>query len=193
MDTKELNALKDRAHKAAVENDFYEEGKSDAYYLGLAMSVAVFSINADGLGRHADTKGFTDFMEAEPFFFRLAFDQCIAHSVEDCIADLVVLLLEFAGMKGYELQIAKEEAKLSTAAIIGMFDENGLSGTLFSMNGVLSDAIDEGITDAAISMIITIISGCFKKMTGSDKDLWWFVERRMGYIESAPKLNRKKH
>ncbi|MFW5563436.1 MAG: hypothetical protein ACOCNX_00915 [Prevotella sp.] len=193
MNTEELNALKDRAYKTAVAHDGYEEGKSDAYYLGLAMGVAGFAINADGIGRHADTKGFTDFMEAEPFFFRLAFDQCIARSVEDCIADIVVLLLEFAGIKGYQLQIAKEECKTSTAAVIGMFDKNGLSGTLFSMNGVLSDALDENITDAAISMIITIISGCFKKMTGSDKDLWWFVERRMGYIESAPKLNGKKY
>ena len=38
MNTEELNALKDRAYKTAVEHGFHEEEKSDAFYLGLVMS-----------------------------------------------------------------------------------------------------------------------------------------------------------
>ena len=34
MNTEELNALKDRAYKCAVEHGFHEEEKSDAFYLG---------------------------------------------------------------------------------------------------------------------------------------------------------------
>ena len=28
-------------------------------------------------------------------------------------------------------------------------------------------------------------------MTGSDKDLWWFIEQKMKYNELRPKLNGK--
>ena len=57
MNTEELNALKDRAYKTAVEHGFHEEEKSDAFYLGLVMSEAGEAINADRKGRHADIKG----------------------------------------------------------------------------------------------------------------------------------------
>ena len=33
----------------------------------------------------------------------------------------------------------------------------------------------------------------FKKMTGSNKDLWWFVNQKMAYNELLPKLKGKKH
>lgn len=192
MNTEELNALKERAHKTAVEHGFCEEGKSDAYYLGLVMSEMGEAINADRKGWHARPDFFTeDITDGYPF--RDAFMRYIMDSLEDKIANIVIRLLDFAGMKGYKLQNAKEESETSSSVIIEMFAENGLPGTLFHLNGVLSDALDENITDAAVSMIIYVISDCFKKMTGSDKDLWWFVERKIGYNEVRPKLNGKKY
>lgn len=38
MDTKELNALKDRAYKTAIAHGFHEEERPDAFWLGLVMS-----------------------------------------------------------------------------------------------------------------------------------------------------------
>ena len=46
MNTEELNALKERAYKTAVEHGFHEEEKSDAYWLGLVMSEMGEAINA---------------------------------------------------------------------------------------------------------------------------------------------------
>ena len=40
MNTEMLNALKDKAHAWAVGHGFYDEIKSDAFYLGLVMSEA---------------------------------------------------------------------------------------------------------------------------------------------------------
>ena len=31
------------------------------------------------------------------------------------------------------------------------------------------------------------------EMTGSDKDLWWFVEKKMQFNEQRPMLNGKKY
>ena len=81
MNTEELNALKDRAYKTAVEHGFHEEEKSDAFYLGLVMSEAGEAINADRKGRHADIKGFEENFEILPF--EVIFKGHIKDSVED--------------------------------------------------------------------------------------------------------------
>ena len=56
MTTEELNTLKDRAYKTAVEQGFHEDVKPDAFYLGLVMSEAGEAINADRKGLHADAR-----------------------------------------------------------------------------------------------------------------------------------------
>ena len=92
-DTNEqLNALKERAYKTAVEHGFHEEEKSDAYWLGLVMSEAGEAINADRKGLHADTKKFEVDLAIFPFDF--SFEK----QIKDC------LNRTFVELKPYTLQ-----------------------------------------------------------------------------------------
>ena len=189
MNTEELNALKERAYKTAVEHGFHEEEKSDAYWLGLVMSEAGESINAGRKGRHADAVLFND--DLSKMSFKDSFEAHIKDSVEDEIADIVIRLLDFARMKGYTLLISGF-SELPSNAIIEKFAENGLAGTFFHLNGVLSDSLEYNTTKATVGLVINILSDCFDKMTGgSDCDLWWFVKQKMKYNELRPKLNGK--
>ena len=189
MNTEELNALKERAYKCAVEHGFHEEEKSDAYWLGLVMSEMGEAINADQKGLHADTKRFKENPWKWPF--EVSFQVYIKDSVEDEIADIVIRLLSFAGLKGYTLLISGF-SKLPSNAIIDEFSKNGLSGTLFCLIGALSDSRADDCTEATVGIVINIISDCFDKLTGgSDHDLWWFVKQKMRYNELRPKLNGK--
>ena len=191
MNTEELNALKERAYKTAVEHGFHEEEKSDAFYLGLVMSEAGEAFNADRKGRHANTGAFEWDMVNIPFMD--CFETYIKDTVEDEIADMVIRLLDFAGMKGYTLLISGF-SELPSNAIIETFAGNGLAGTLFHLNGVLSDSLDDNTTKATVGIVINILSDCFDKLTGgSDCDLWWFVEQKMKYNELRPKLNGKRY
>ena len=190
MNTEMLNALKEKAHTWAVGHGFYEEVKPDAFYLGLVMSEAGEAINADRKGKHADTKRF----EVNPgkWAFDLNFLIYIKDSVEDEIADIVIRLLDFAGMKGCKLLVT--DASLTPfVLIIEQLAKNGLSGTFFHLNGVLSDALDVCRIDDGVNIVISIISDCFQQLTGSDKDLWWFVEKKMAYNDLRPRLNGKKY
>lgn len=191
MNTEKLNALKERAYKTAVEHGFHEDVKPDAFYLGLVMSEAGEAINADRKGWHGDAKGFEE-DEANGLQFAENFKKHVKDSVEDEIADIVIRLLDFAGLKGYRLLISGYSARPSNA-IIETFAENGLSGTLFHLNGALSDSLDDNSLKSFVGIVINIISDCFEEMTGSDKDLWWFVERKMKYNEQRPMLNEKKY
>ena len=191
MNTEELNALKERAYKTAVAHGFHEEEKLDAYWLGLVMSEAGEAINADRKGRHADAKWFEVDLAILPFDY--CFEKYIKDSVEDEIADIVIRMLDFAGMKGYKLSIMTEPS-FASITIVGEFIKNGLPGTLFHLIGILSDSLDDNTTEVTVRVVINIISDCFDKMTGgSDCDLWWFVKQKMRYNETRAMLNGKRY
>lgn len=191
MNTEMLNALKEKAHAWAVGHGFYEEVKPDAFYLGLVMSEAGEAINADRKGMHANVVRFSEDMElGHPF--KESFEKHIKDSMEDEIADIVIRLLDFSGLKGYTLLISGLSALPSTA-IVDEFARNGLSGTLFALIGALSDSLDDDSTEATVGIIINIFIDCFKKITGRDYDLLWFVEQKMRYNDLRPRLNGKKY
>ena len=139
----------------------------------------------------ANVVRFTEDMElGHPF--KESFEKHIKESVEDEIADIVIRLLDFSGLKGYTLLISGFSALPSTA-IVDQFARNGLSGTLFALIGALSDSLDNDCTEATVGIVINIFIDCFKKITGRDYDLLWFVEQKMRYNDLRPRLNGKKY
>lgn len=198
MTTEELNALKDRAYRTAVAHGFHEEEKPDAYWLGLVMSEMGEAINADQKGMHADTKGFEEDLAKIPFVngfkdIKDSFEAHIKDSVEDEIADIVIRLLDFAGMKGYTLSIPGL-CILPSIVVIREFEKNGLPGTLIQLIGPLDSSLNQHNTEKIIGIIIGVLNDCFDKLTGgSDCDLWWFVKQKMRYNELRPQLNGKKY
>ena len=189
MNTENLNALKDKAYKWAVAHGFHEDVKPDAFYLGLVMSEAGEAINADRKGLHADTKRFEEVIAMRSISPHVAFEENIKDTVEDEIADIVIRLLDFADLKGYEL-------RLNT---ITQFDieflrlGEGLVADLFNLICGLSEALEDDDLEMYICGIISIVSESFDEMTGSDKDLWWFVKKKMAYNELRPMLFGKKY
>lgn len=189
MNNEQLNALKERAYKTAVAHGFHEDVKPNVYYLGLVMSEMGEAINADRKGDHADTKGFEDGLAKFPPMD--CFNAYIKDSLEDEIADVVIRLLDFAGMKEYNLVIS-DVASVTLGMIRQSFSEYGLPGILFRLNGWFFGPFSNN-TEAVIIAVINFISDSFGILTGSDKDLWWFVEQKMRYNELRPKLNGKKY
>ena len=191
MNTEELNALKERAYKTAVAHGFHEEEKPDAYWLGLVMSEMGEAINADQRGLQADAVLFNDDLAKMPF--KDSFEAHIKDTVEDEIADIVILLLDFAGMKGYELST---DEYLNSFILSGLKElkTSGLPGLLLIFIYALFYNSRFHDLEECVCRTIRIISDCFDKMIGgSDCDLWWFVEQKMRYNDLQPRLNGKKY
>lgn len=191
MNTEKLNVLKERAYKTAVEHGFHEDVKPVVFYFGLVMSEAGEAINADRKGLHADAKGFEE-DEANGLPFADNFKKHIKDGVEDEIADIVIRLLDFAGLKRYELSLISCYQQ-SKHLFLRELKKCGLSGVLFQLMGGLSDSLDVNCINSGINGLLSIFSDYFGMLTGSDKDLWWFVERKMKYNEQRPMLNGKKY
>lgn len=193
MNTEELNALKYRAYNTAVEHGFHEKEMTDAYYLGLVMSEMGEAINADRKGLHADINGFRmDMRMGIPF--KESFENHIKDSVEDELADVVIRLLDFAGMKGYLPYVGTkaQRTKDSSDAFL-KFEESGMPGMLFYLMDFLAAGFDWDDLRTCIYNIMYILYDCFEKMTGSTRDLLWFVKMKMRYNEMRPKLNGKQY
>lgn len=191
MNNEQLNALKERAYKTAVAHGFHENVKPTVFYLGLVMSEMGEAINADRKGWHANSFLFEN-DEKEGFPFAENFKKHIKDTLEDEIADIVIRLLDFAGLKGFKLSIIQEESYDPTH-FLSCIEKYTLPGFFFALIGVLSDASSEHVLGNYICSVIGVLSDCFGKMTGSDKDLWWFVEKKMAYNELRPMLNGKKY
>lgn len=192
MNTDELNALKDKAYKTAVAHGFHEEERPDAYWFGLVMSEMGEAINADRKGLHADTKRFEEVMAMRCITPRVAFEENIKDSVEDELADIIIWLLDFAGMKGYKLYLDRDSFPDCHDAL-RTFEESGLPGLFFIIMDNLSDAFDCGELQTCIYDIICFFGDWFEKVTGSDHDLWWFVKQKMKYNETRAMLNGKRY
>ena len=193
MNTEELNELKERAYKTAVEHGFHEEERPDVYWLGLVMSEMGEAINADRKGLHADTKRFEEVMAMRCITPRVVIEENIKDSVEDEIADIVIRLLDFAGMKGYELS-TDEYLNSFIISALKELKTSGLPGLLLIFIYALFYNSRFHDLEECVCRTIRIISDCFDKMTGgSECDLWWFVKQKMRYNEQRPILNGKKY
>ena len=191
MNTEELNELKERAYKTEIAHGFHEEEKPDAYWLGLVMSEAGEAINADRKGLLADAVLFNDDLAKMPF--KDSFEAHIKDSVEDEIADVVIRLLDFAGLKGYELSTDEYLDSFILSALEEL-KTSGLPGLLLFFIYALSYNSRFHHLEKCVCRTIRIISGCFDKMTGgSDCDLWWFVKQKMRYNETRAMLNGKRY
>ena len=191
MNTEELNALKERAYKTAVKHGFHEEVRPDAFCLGLVMSEMGKAIDADRKCLHANVKGF----RVDATFgidLNERFEKNIKGSVEDGIAGIVIQLLDFAGLRGYELSTDEELYSFILSALEEL-KTSGLPGLLVIFIYALFYNYRFNNLEKCVCRTILIISGCFKKITGRDYDLWWFVEQKMQYNELRPKLNGKKY
>ena len=188
-----LNALKEKAHKTAVEHGFHDDAKPDAYYLGLVMSEMGEAINADRKGLHANVVRFVEDMElGNPF--KDSFERHIKDSLEDELADIVIRLLDFAGLRGYKpCLVAKAQRTIDSTYAFLKFEESGMPGMFFYLMDFLTAGFGWNELETCIYNIIYILNDCFGKMTGSDKDLWWFVEQKMRYNDLRPRLNGKKY
>lgn len=184
MNTEKLNALKERAYKTAVEHGFHEDVKPVVFYFGLVMSEAGKAINADRKGLHADTKAFEE-EEASGLSFAENFRLHIKDSVEDEIADIVIRLFDFAGLKKYVLHLF--------ATSYDFVKGEYLAADLFSLMGILNNVHNDAEIELSINGIISVLANSFGMLTGSDKYLWWFVENKMRFNEQRPMLNGKKY
>ena len=167
-----LNELRDRAYNIAKAHGWHDTEHSDETLLMLVITEIAEAVQADRKNLHADMEAFDKYDGRIPFPEN--FERHVKDTVEDELADAVIRLLDFAGMKGIDLETIP--VKLPN----GTFPEH-----CFNLCGMLTNInveFDWWVVDAINGVISYIFNYCRQKGI----DIEFLVQKKMEYNETRP-------
>lgn len=191
----DLNALRDKAYKNACEHGFHEKEYSDDHYLMLVICELAEAVEADrgnNWNRRAKVDWFKKKMETslicqglDPTIskergYEVAYNETIKGSIEEELADAVIRLLDFAGLRGINLELANGEINNRIEDIAEACKDETFTESIYSISTL--PVRYDGIFDlpTAVNDMILSIFGLAKHL---NIDLLWHIEMKMKYNE----------
>lgn len=183
-----LNKLKEEVYQCAISHGWHEEDLSDEHCLCLVISELMEAVNADRKNSHADVKSFKHAIDNAlreehlsgneyEIHFSTSFQVYVKDSVEDEIADTVIRIMNFAGMKH-----AKIDDNLEA---LGSMKNMSLTVFCYKLCALISDPdkSEKNWVELNISAWIALI-----KIWCRDHniDIMWHIKQKMKYNELHP-------
>ena len=173
--SKQLNRLRDEVYATACNKGFHDEKKSDEHYLMLVITEIAEAVQADRKGRRADRerydyavdRGMCSDMEE-------CFEKYIKNSIEDELADIVIRLLDFCGMKGWNFDNPLIPPR-----------EYFMHDFTYFMWCLCWDILSRN----AESVVFSVIEYCEKHGI----DSLWHIEQKMEYNKMRPRMHNAKY
>lgn len=112
-----FNELARKAFENARQKGFHDVSYTDMHYLMLVVCELAEAVEADRNGKRAERKEYERLVnECEEILRPHLFEMYIKDTVEDELADAVIRLLDYAGMKGLRIPedfVTKENLELT--------------------------------------------------------------------------------
>ena len=189
-----LNELRNRAYKTAREHGFHDKELSNEHLLCLVISELMEAIEADRKGKYFPIDEIEEYNNLQKGEFRIpVFKNYIKDTVEDELADVVIRLLDLAGLRSIDLSALQEplfnKFNINPEFIRWKFQLKEMSFTerIFFLCSIFSSG--EGIEDIVRSAILTI----FLNADILGIDLLWHIDQKMKYNELRPAMHGKKY
>lgn len=185
----ELNQLRDRAYKCALNHGFHEKELSNEHWLWLVITELAEATEADRKGKHADRNQFDNYMnmkERSDDEFSYAFKHNIKDGVEDELSDACIRLLDFAGLRDIDL----DDYEYSESDTEGYSDLTFTESMLYITEEIANGFYANMDIELAVPSIINEIL-CFCK--SRDIDILWHIEQKMKYNETRPYKHGKQY
>ena len=181
MKNMNLNELAKKAYENAKKKGFHDEKHTDGHWLMLVMCELAEAVEADRCGRRADRKEYERLVGAcEEIVRPHLFEMYIKDSVEDELADAVIRLLDFMGMKGTDIEGYLSQMDLS----VKDFGEGMKKPFTDEVFGIIQQFFYDGYE-------IYFMCDVFGLASRMGIDLMWFVTEKMKYNETRDLLHGK--
>ena len=189
MGNTDFNLLAKKAFENAKEKGFHEKPKTDAHCLMLVACELAEAVEADREGRRSDRRTYNFLLQeyGEPLEKHL-FEMHIKDSVEDELADAVIRLLDFAGMKGFDIPekyITEEQIKNEADEVTEWMINKTFADVVFTSCMVNIESAKE-IPETLIYAIFVVA-----ELYGID--LIWHIKEKMIYNETREMLHGKSY
>ena len=182
--TEKLTELRDRAYRAACEKGFHDEQKPDAVYKMLIITEIAEAVQADRkeLRVRKDIKDKYKVFVIDSEEPHQSFYKCeIAGKLEDELADIIIRMLDYCGLKQINMQPL--ESKLIKEELpVGM---QNFCDDMFYFCVLITDWPDKYMPNT----IAFLINYC----ESLGIDILWFVEMKMRYNKSRPRMHNRKY
>ena len=187
MKNTNLNLLAKKAFENAKEKGFHEMPKTDADWLMLVACELAEAVEADRMGRRSDKRTYNFLLQeyGEPLAKHL-FEMHIKDTVEDELADAVIRLLDFAGMKGFDIPenyITEEQIKNEADEVKEWMINKTFADVVFTSCLVNIESAKE--IPEALMYAIFVVAELY------DIDLMWHIKEKMMYNETREMLHGK--
>ena len=182
-----FNLLAKKAFENAKEKGFHEKPKTDAHWLMLVACELAEAVEADRMGRRSDKRTYNFLLQeyGEPLAKHL-FEMHIKDTVEDELADAVIRLLDFAGMKGFDIPenyITEEQIKNEADEVKEWMINKTFADVVFTSCLVNIESAKE--IPEALMYAIFVVAELY------DIDLMWHIKEKMMYNETREMLHGK--
>ena len=189
-----LNELRNRAYKTAREHGFHDEELSNEHCLCLVISELMEAVESDRKGKHFPADEIEEYNNLQKGKFYISvFKNYIKDTVEDELADVIIRLLDLAGLREIDLSALQDplfdKFNIDPEFISWKFQLKEMSFTerIFFLCSIFSSG--EGIEDIVRSAILTI----FLNADILGIDLLWHIDQKMKYNELRPAMHGKKY
>lgn len=179
--TEKLTELRDRAYRAACDKGFHDEQKPDAVYKMLIITEVAEAVQADRkeLRVRKDIKDRYKVFVIDSEEPHQSFYKCeIAGKLEDELADIIIRMLDYCGMK-YEKEFP------NIVNYKNCFFQRSICETMYELVYRLCGRDDRDIP--------SIIVGLMENLIRYGIDILWFVEMKMRYNETRERMHGRRY
>lgn len=178
-----LNELAKMAFENAKAKGFHDVKRKDEHFLMLVVCELAEAVEAERSGRRANRKGYERLVgECEEFVNPALFEMYIKDSVEDELADAVIRLLDFMGMKDVDVDGYLTNHDISIA---DFREEKKIPLTV-----AVYEIIQRFFYDEYHIFFMCDIFGLASRL---GIDLMWFIKEKMKYNETRELRNGKSY
>lgn len=177
--SEQLNRLRDEAYATACNKGFHDGKHSDEHYLMLVITEIAEAVQADRKGLRADRERYNYAVDRGMCNdIEECFERYIKNSIEDELADIVIRLLDFCGMKGITFDSRNDG-----------FDFDRLFHGLFTDSMFDLCSMITGYDPNLEIIIRCVIYYCEKHGI----DILWHIEQKMEYNRARPRMHNAKY
>lgn len=179
--SKQLNRLRDEAYATACNKGFHDEKHSDEHYLMLVITEIAEAVQADRKGLRADRERY-DYAVDRGMCNDIeeCFERYIKNSIEDELADIVIRLLDFCGMKGIAFNSRNDDFGFTRLT----YKSKSFTDVMFDLCSMITGY------DPNLEIIVRcVIYYCGKHGI----DILWHIKQKMEYNRMSPRMHNAKY
>lgn len=196
--TTNLNELAQQIHANAVAKGFWDEPRNTGEIFMLIVSELAEALEADRKGRRADMGMFQSrysqrngVRNTEMLAFIYAFENEVKDTVEDEIADVVIRILDFYFVRGYEINT--DLARHSVKACLYSKITDNFGHNLMCVNALITEAFLEEKTKFCGPLLMGAINSLISLSNQMGFDLLRHIELKMKYNATREHKHGKKY